>query len=104
MQMLVETNSWNVGRDKQLELCEVFGVHNGITNNNYLDLLSLVGRSKKRVFGFLKERVSKLIQDWQSKPISPAGKSILIRNVAQSILSYCMSCFLLPKKLCRRNV
>lgn len=53
------------------------------------------------MFGFLKERASKRIQGWQSKPISRAGKSILIRNVAQSIPSYCMSCFLLPKSMCQ---
>lgn len=93
--------SANVGEDKKLELCAVLGVHNGITKSNYLGLPSLVGRSKKRVFGFLKERASIRIQGWQKKPISRAGKTILIRNVAQSIPSYCMSCFLLPKTLCQ---
>lgn len=74
--------SANVGRDKQMELCEVLGVHNSITNSNYLGLPSLVGRLKKRVFGFLKERASKRIQGWQGKMISRAGKAVLIRNVS----------------------
>lgn len=33
--------------------------------------------------------------------MSRAGKTILIRNVAQAIPSYCMSYFLLPKTLCQ---
>lgn len=55
----------------------------------------------KIVFGFLKEKASKRIQSWQAKPISRAGKTVLIRNVAQSIPCYCMSCFLFPKTLCQ---
>lgn len=39
----------------------------------------------------------KCIQEWSNKPISRTGKSVLIRNVAQAIPSYSMSCFLLPK-------
>lgn len=79
----------------------MLGVSNGIEDSKYLGLPSLIGRSKKRVFGFLKERASKRIQGWQGKLISRTGKTILIRNVAQSIPSYCMSCFLLPKTMCQ---
>lgn len=41
----------------------------------------------------------KRIQNWSSKPISRAGKTELIRNMAQAIPSYTNSCFLLPKIL-----
>lgn len=51
------------------------------------------------VFGYLKYRASKRIQGWYKKPISRAGKTILIKNVAQAIPAYGMSCFLLPKSL-----
>lgn len=86
-------------RDKQTEISTILGVFNDITSSYYLGLPSLIGRSKKRVFGFLKERVTKRIDSWRAKPISRAGKSILIKNVAQALLSYCMTCFLLPKSL-----
>lgn len=91
--------SSNVRSDKKQELKAILVVYNDIENSKYLGHPSLVGRSKKRVFGFLKERASKRIQGWQEKPISRGGKTILIRNVAQAIPSFCMSCFLLPKTL-----
>ncbi|KAL8114438.1 hypothetical protein AgCh_021333 [Apium graveolens] len=91
--------SSNVRMDKQLQLSTVLGVHNDITNSHYLGLPSLVGRSKKRFFGYEKDRVVKRILGWNAKPISRAGKSILIKNVAQTIPAYSMSCFLLPRSL-----
>lgn len=93
--------SANVKHDMKRTISDILGVHNGITNTKYLGLPSLVGRSTKSVFGYLKEKAIKRIQSWQAKHISQAGKSVLIRNVAQAIPSYSMSCFLLPVTLCR---
>lgn len=53
------------------------------------------------MFSYLKDKASKRIQSWQSKLLSQAGRSVLIRNVGQAIPSYTMSCFLLPKTLCQ---
>lgn len=78
----------------------MLGVRNDPSQGNYLGLPSLIGRSKKMVFSFLKDRVGKRIQNWSSKLLSKAGKAVLIRSVAQAIPSYCMSCFLIPKSLC----
>lgn len=58
-------------------------------------------KSKKRVYSYLKDKAIRRIQAWKAKPISQAGKAVLIRNVAQAIPSYSMSCFLLPKTLCQ---
>lgn len=91
--------SSNVRRDKQEEISAIMGVFNDITLNNYLGLPSLIGRSEKRVFGFLKDRVTKRIDGWKAKSISRAGNSILLKNVAQALHFYCMTCFLLPKSL-----
>lgn len=91
--------SSNVRQDKQEELSGILWVYNDISSSNYLRLSSLVGRSKKRVFSFLKDRVIKRIDGWKAKPISRAEKSILIKNVAQALPSYCMTFFLLPKSL-----
>ena len=41
----------------------------------------------------------KRIQGWSEKCLSRGGKAVLLRNVAQTIPSYAMSCFLLPRTL-----
>lgn len=68
-----------------MEFSDILGVHNDIASTNYLGLPSLIERSKKRVFGFLKDQMCKQIQSWSAKPISRAGKTVLIKNVALSI-------------------
>lgn len=59
--------SSNVKANTQTEILTLLGVHNDLQNNMYLGLPSLVRRSKKRVFGFIKERLWKLIQGWKAK-------------------------------------
>lgn len=93
--------SANVRRDKQQEIKDMLGVHNDLSTGHYLGLPSLIGRSKKAVFGFLKERLRKKIQGWSSKCLSRAGRAVLLRNVAQEIPTYTMFCFLLPRSLCQ---
>lgn len=76
-------------------------MHNDLRGSNYLGLPSLIGRSKKSVFRFLKERVWRRIQCWGNKLLFKGGKTVLVKNVAQTILSYFMSCFMIPKSLCQ---
>ena len=66
----------------------------------YLGLPFLVGRNKREIFSFVKERVWKKSHGWKEKMLSKAGKEILIKAVLQSIPTYVMSVFLLPKTLC----
>ena len=66
----------------------------------YLGLPSLVGRSKSNTFAQLKQRVTNKVSGWKQKILTPAGKEVLIKSVAQAVSSYTMSCFLLPKNLC----
>lgn len=90
----------NVRRDKQEAIKFILEVQNDLKDSRYLGLPSLVGRSKKSVFNYVKERVWRRVQDWNNKTLSKAGKTIMVKNVGQSIPSYGMSCFLLPKLLC----
>lgn len=39
------------------------------------------------------------MQGWSNGKLSRAAKAVMIRNVAQSIPAYCMSCFLIHKSL-----
>lgn len=90
----------NIRRDKQQELSDILRVHNDLGDGKYLGLQSLIGRSKKSVFNFLKERVCKRIQGQDNKLFSRGGKAVLIESVTQSVSSYCMSYFKILKSLC----
>lgn len=59
-----------------------------------------MGRNKKVIFGYLKERLRGRIEGWNRKTLSKGGKEILIKTVAQTLPNYAMSTFLLPKQLC----
>ncbi|KAJ8758567.1 hypothetical protein K2173_000288 [Erythroxylum novogranatense] len=67
-----------------------------LTGTSYLGLPSLIDRTKKHIFTFLKDRVWKRMNHWNSRFLSRAGREILIKFVAQAIPAYCMNVFLLP--------
>ncbi|KAK5776896.1 hypothetical protein PVK06_044861 [Gossypium arboreum] len=70
-------------------------VHLSIMEGTWIfHILSDVKRN--HVFAFIKEQLSKRIQSWKNKLLSWARKEVLIKTMAQAILVYSMSVFLLP--------
>ena len=65
----------------------------------YLGLPALVGRNKKNSFSLIKERIWKKLKGWKENLLSQAGREVLIKVVIQTIPTYTMSCFKLPKIL-----
>ena len=53
------------------------------------------------MFAEVKERVGKKLAGWKGKLLSIGGREILIKVVAQAVPTYTMSCFQLPKTLCK---
>ena len=53
------------------------------------------------MFVEVKERVGKKLAGWKGKLLSIGGREILIKVVAQAVPTYTMSCFQLPKTLCK---
>ena len=90
----------NTAQETRDEIFNILGPMQNSRHTKYLGLPSLIGRSKKQVFAILKERVGQKLAGWKSKLLSMGGKEILIKAVAQAILTYTMSCFLLPQGLC----
>lgn len=70
-------------------------------NIMYLGLSSLLNRKKSVTFGYIKERLQERLQGWDKRKLSKGGKEILLKSVAQAILNYTMSVFLLPIEVCR---
>ena len=66
----------------------------------YLGLPMVSGKSKVNTFKDLQEKITRRVFGWKEKLISKAGREILIKTVAQAILTYYMSIFKIPKTLC----
>ncbi|KAL0375754.1 UNVERIFIED_CONTAM: hypothetical protein Scaly_0693000 [Sesamum calycinum] len=51
----------------------------------YLELPSVVGKSRRIVFQFIRDRIWKRISGWNERNLSQAGKEVSIKAVAQAI-------------------
>ncbi|XP_062021002.1 uncharacterized protein LOC133737477 [Rosa rugosa] len=92
--------SRNVHPDLQDNLASVLEVQRVEEHDRYLGLPLRVGKSKTAIFSYIKERLTKKLLGWKSKILSSAGKEILIKAIAQTVPSYAMNCYLIPKTLC----
>ena len=92
--------SSNTGDEDKITSMDILNIHRPMNQDIYLGLPLLFGRSKKRAFRALKEKIGSRIQSWGSKLLSYAGKGLLIQTIAQAIPLFVMSCFKLPKGLC----
>jgi hypothetical protein len=61
-----------------------------------------VGQSQINAFNFISESMWKRVQGWSDKPLSRAGKEVMLKSVAQAIPTYVMSCFQLPVGICEK--
>lgn len=90
------TFSTGVSPGRRNQIVATLGVNVVDCHDKYLGMPAVVGKSKKEVFRFLRERVSKRINGWGERTLSSVGNEVLIKAVLQSIPTYTMSCFLLP--------
>jgi hypothetical protein len=80
---------------------EILDVHKEAFSEKYLRMPMDVGTSVNGTFTYLKDRVWKKVQGWMEQCLFTGGKEVLIKVVAQAIPTYCMSCFRLPRGLCK---
>lgn len=66
------------------------GVHNSLNHGSYLGLPSLVGRSKKWTFAFLKDMLRKRLLGLAHKFLCKPRKEIMLKAVAQTLPTFCM--------------
>ncbi|GAU19381.1 hypothetical protein TSUD_76250 [Trifolium subterraneum] len=91
--------SRNMSQAAKEDFSRILGVKLVLGTGIYLGLPSMVGRSKKEIFSYIKDRIWKSINSWRGRALSKAGKEIMIKSVLQAIPSYVMSMFILPASL-----
>ena len=92
--------SRNTSSQTRKDLCSILSISEATANSLYLGLPNSVGRNKRALFGFIKEKLSQKILSWESNFLSKAGKELLLKTVAHSMPTYAMGVFLLPISLC----
>jgi hypothetical protein len=70
--------------------------------SKYLGQPIITGRAKNQMFSFIQDKVWKKLKGWKEKHLSFAGRGTLIKAVAQTIPTYLMSSYLLPKGVCNQ--
>lgn len=65
-----------------------------------MEIPTYVGKSKKKAFLPIKDKIGKRLSGWMDKLVSWVGREVLIKVVAQTIPTYAMSVFKLPKDFC----
>ncbi|XP_050233408.1 uncharacterized protein LOC126681895 [Mercurialis annua] len=81
-------------------IARVLSVQVVVNQGKYLGLPSLIGRNKRQIFQFIKERIWQKMKGWSAKFLSRSGKEVLIKSIAQAIPNYIMNVFLIPHGLC----
>ena len=66
----------------------------------YLGLPIVVGKNKRVILNYIKDRVWSKLQGWKEQLLLQAGKEVLLKSIVQAIPTFVMSCFKLPIGLC----
>jgi hypothetical protein len=88
--------SRNLSTAAQEDLSRITGVRHVLGSGKYLGLPSMIGRKKKEIFAYIKDRIWKRINAWRGRMLSRAGKEVMIKSVLQAIPSYIMSIYIIP--------
>nr|XP_027077070.1 uncharacterized protein LOC113700836 [Coffea arabica] len=89
-------------KDRQREgvMKELQGMQQ-VLQSKYLGLPLVIGRSKRQVFGFIRQKTITRLKGWKEKLLGQTGKEVLLKFVIMALPTYVMSCYLLPKALCK---
>jgi len=98
--IIILKNTSQNSKQEVMQALDILDIPRETANERYLGLPVYIGKSKKKAFEHLKDRIWKRIQGWKEKMLSNAGKEVLIKAVAQAIPTYAMGCFEITKELC----
>lgn len=88
--------SRNISRLVQEDLARIMGACQVLGTGMCLGVPSMIGKSKKDIFVFIKDRIWKEINSWRGRHLSKERNGVIIKSVIQAIQSYIMSVFIIP--------
>ena len=86
--------------DKKGEVLEVLEEMQQVQLSRYLGLPVVIGRSKKQLFSYIKEKVMNRLKGWKEKQLSPAGKEVMLKFVILAMPTHAIDCVRLPNGIC----
>ncbi|XP_016743160.2 uncharacterized protein [Gossypium hirsutum] len=92
--------SSNTQERERVAVSNILRVRRSTDPKRYLGLPNMVERKKRSSFQNLKDRFKQRIDNWSIRYLSQEGKEVFIKAILQSIPTYTMACFQLPKTLC----
>nr|XP_027120601.1 uncharacterized protein LOC113737596 [Coffea arabica] len=93
--------SRTVGQRQKMEVMNVLQEMQQVSQSKYLELPLVIGRSKRQVFDFIRQKTIARLKGWKEKLLSLAGKEVLLKSVIMALPTYVISSCLLPKILCK---
>ncbi|XP_019096054.1 PREDICTED: uncharacterized protein LOC109130642 [Camelina sativa] len=96
------TFSSKTSEDTKNEAQRLLGIQKVGGLGKYLGLPEMFGRKKRDLFNQIIDRIRQRSRSYSSKFLSPAGKTTMLKSVLSAMPTYTMSCFKIPKSLCKR--
>lgn len=90
----------NTSRHIRREMCSLLSMRECSHTGMYLGSPFCKFGSKNLAFQHLKDKLANKLMGWKQKALSLAGRTVLIKAVAMTLLTYTMQTFLLPTTLC----
>ena len=84
-----------------MEVCQALENIQKVNQGKYLGLPMVVTGSKQQLFGYIRDNIQQQLKKWKNKLLSAAGKEVMLKSVAMAMPTYTMSCFKMPKKICK---
>lgn len=83
-------------RKVKTKIKRIIGLKSSFFGNLYLRNSLIIGRSKVKEFGRLKNKVQLKLTSWKHKLLSNARRATLIKSVLHAISNNCMTTFKVP--------
>ena len=93
--------SRGVSTERRNQITLLLDIREVLSHNKYLGAPTCVGRSRKKPFLFLIDRIKKRMSQWMDKLVLWAGREVLIKVVAHAIPTYLISVFKLTNEVCQ---